>query len=58
MQRFFWKAVEVARNFKPISSAENETLAKTSHRFKACIFAQDGLIRYYDMIQAEEDLLR
>ena len=25
---FFWKAVEVARNFKPISSAENETLAK------------------------------
>ena len=25
---FFWKAVDVARNFKPISSSENETLAK------------------------------
>jgi hypothetical protein len=25
---FFWKAVDVARNFKPISSSENEKLAK------------------------------
>jgi predicted aldo/keto reductase-like oxidoreductase len=25
---FFWKAVEVARNFKPVSAAENEILAK------------------------------
>ena len=25
---FFWKAVDVARNFKPISAAENEILAK------------------------------
>jgi predicted aldo/keto reductase-like oxidoreductase len=27
---FFWKAVEVARNFQPVSSAENEILAKVA----------------------------
>jgi hypothetical protein len=31
---FFWKALEVARNFKPISSAENETLAKLATGLK------------------------
>jgi predicted aldo/keto reductase-like oxidoreductase len=31
---FFWKAVEVARNFKPISPGENETLAKLATGLK------------------------
>jgi predicted aldo/keto reductase-like oxidoreductase len=31
---FFWKAVDVARNFKPISTAENETLAKLANGLK------------------------
>ncbi len=28
MQVFFWKAVEVARDFKPINPDENEKLAR------------------------------